>query len=308
MVTPFSSQRRLVRARSSRSASGQLPPVVDALASRRGRRRPRADRVAHAGEHADDVGEVVLALGVVGGEPAQRRAEQVAAEAVDAGVDLVDGAARRRWRRAARRCARTVAVAAAHDPAVAGRVGHRAASRTWPRCRWRRAASTSASRVSGRSSGVSPGSTTTVDVVVEVVVGQRGQADDHGVAGAALDVLLDEGDVAEPGPAPGRLAWSPARRRGRRPRRCARRRSSASGVEHVQHHRPTADQVQRLGPVGAHPGALAGGEDDGRDGHVACSIAAWPALHGRSPATWRAAPGRGARTPIHGTKIRCPAC
>ena len=39
-----------------------------------------------------DVGEVVLALGVDGGEVAQRRAEQVAAERVHARVELGDRA------------------------------------------------------------------------------------------------------------------------------------------------------------------------------------------------------------------------
>ena len=68
---------------------GQLPAVVDALGLVGGRLHA-ADAVAHAGEHADDVGEVVLALGVVGRQVAQRRAEQVAAEGVDARVDLVD--------------------------------------------------------------------------------------------------------------------------------------------------------------------------------------------------------------------------
>ena len=34
-------------------------------------------------------------------------------------------------------------------------------------------------------------------------------------------------------------------------------------VEHVEHHRPAAQVVQGLGPVRAHPGALAGGEHDG---------------------------------------------
>ena len=38
----------------------------------------------------DHVGEVVLALGVVGGELAQRRPEQVAAERIDRGADLAN--------------------------------------------------------------------------------------------------------------------------------------------------------------------------------------------------------------------------
>ena len=34
------------------------------------------------------------------------------------------------------------------------------------------------------------------------------------------------------------------------------------GMDDVQHHRPTADQVQRLGAIGAHPRSLTGREDD----------------------------------------------
>ena len=52
----------------------------------------RVNRVSRAAQHLDRVGEVVLALHVLGAQPAQRGCEQVATEAVDRGVDLVDRA------------------------------------------------------------------------------------------------------------------------------------------------------------------------------------------------------------------------
>ena len=101
----------------------ELPAIVDALGLGRGC-LDGADPVAHAGERGDDVGEVVLALGVVGGEVAQRGPEQVAAERVDAScrpraMSSSSGEASR--------CSTMrsdLAVAAADDPAVAGRVVH----------------------------------------------------------------------------------------------------------------------------------------------------------------------------------------
>ena len=89
IVTPFSSQWRLVRLRSSRSARAScqrsLTPWVSSS------RRLHASRSGAPCRRAPDhVGEVVLALGVVGRQVAQRRAEQVAPERVDARADLAD--------------------------------------------------------------------------------------------------------------------------------------------------------------------------------------------------------------------------
>ena len=70
---------------------GELGPVVYALRLARVGDDHGADWVPGPGQHADDVREVVLALRVVGGEAAQRRAEKVAAERVDARAHLVDG-------------------------------------------------------------------------------------------------------------------------------------------------------------------------------------------------------------------------
>ena len=45
-------------------------------------------------------------------------------------------------------------------------------------------------------------------------------------------------------------------------------------VDDVQHHRAPAQRVQHLGRAGAHPGALAGGEDDGGEGSVLAHVRA----------------------------------
>ena len=75
---------------------GQLHPVVDA-----GDQRGVVDVLGvHdlpvRADDRDDVGEVELVLGVVGAQPAQRRAQRGDVEGVDPGVDLADGPLRRR--------------------------------------------------------------------------------------------------------------------------------------------------------------------------------------------------------------------
>ena len=94
-----------------------------------------------------------------------------------------------------------------------------------------------------------------VEVVVEVVVvGQAGEAHGEGVAGAALHVLLHELEV-QPGAVLGELLGDalgavahhddgPVDLLGRQ------------RVEDVEHHRPPAEQVQRLRAGGPHPRAL----------------------------------------------------
>ena len=74
---------------------GQLHPVVDA-----GDQRGVVDvlgphDLAVLPDDRDDVGQVELLLGVVGPQPAQRRAQHRDVEGVDAGVDLADGLLRR---------------------------------------------------------------------------------------------------------------------------------------------------------------------------------------------------------------------
>ena len=81
-----------MRRLSSAPSRGELHAVVDAPvctasaagAHRPGDRRPRAI--------ADHVGEVLLALGVVRGQPRERVAQHGGVEGVDAGVDLANRA------------------------------------------------------------------------------------------------------------------------------------------------------------------------------------------------------------------------
>ena len=176
-------------------------------------------------------------------------------ELVGRGVALLDDAQHppRRWRR--------------DDPPVAGRVVEHAREqrRRVAVGDVRRRPARRASRP--RSSGVSPGSTTTSTSSSRSSPGERGHADRGGVAGAALVGLLDEARRwPTPGPAPG-PSWSPARRRGRRRRPCAPASQPSQGVDDVHHHRPAADQVQRLRPVRPHPRALAGGQHDRGNTH-----------------------------------------
>ena len=99
-------------------------------------------------------------------------------------------------------------------------------------------------------------------VVLEVVLGEAGEAHRHGVAGAPLVVLLHEleaeaGAVLHQllGDALGAVAHDddgPIELGGR------------EGVEDVQDHGPPAQEVQRLGPGGPHAGSLTSRQHDGR--------------------------------------------
>ena len=244
----------------------QLEAVVDAGGLERVVAHHGADPVAGLGEHGHDVGEVVLALGVVGGDPAQGRRQQRSAEAVDRRVDLghlelvgrgvalLDDAAH-------------PTVLVAHHPAVArGVVEHGRQHRA------RRARGPVL--VDQRADGGRPQQRRVarqhehVDAVVVIVVvegvAEGGEGDRHGVAGAALDRLLDElqrqvaGRVGELlGDPVGPVADDhdgPVDR------------EVAEAVEDVEHHGLAAQDVQRLGAGRAHAGALAGGEHDGAQG------------------------------------------
>ena len=191
MPTPSRIQRWLMRAPQLGFGLGQLGAVVDAERVGGILGLDGEDDVPGLAEHRHDVGEVVLALGVLGAEPAQRGREQAAAEAVDRRVHLVDG--------------ELVGVGVgllddavdpallvAHDPAVPGRVGHPGGEQ--------------------RSGGVGPAvlggqpgqclrpqerdvAGHHDEVVLEVVVeGVGGEGHADRVTGAALAVLLDELD------------------------------------------------------------------------------------------------------------------
>ena len=79
-------------------------------------------------------------------------------------------------------------------------------------------------------------------------------------------------------------------------------RSSLEGVDDVQHHRPAADQVQRLGPVASASACPRRRRGRSRRRSSARSTASADVGSGMR----RHRSGERNRTPIHGTKIRCP--
>ena len=170
---------------------GELGPVVDLRHLHRVVDLDAVDHVTGLPQHRDDVGEVVLALGVLGNEPAQRRREETAPEAVDRRVDLVD---RKLVGRGVELLDDPLDAAAriAHDPSVAGGVVEASGEE---------GGGGVAEAVFGGEHGERLGTEQRLvgehddDVVLTVeVVGERGEPHGNGVAGAALHRLLDELD------------------------------------------------------------------------------------------------------------------
>ncbi len=215
-------------------------------------------------QHRHDVGEVVLALAVLGAQPAERRREQIAAEAVDRGVDLVDLELLGRGVTLLDD-ASDVAVAIATDASVARGIGEAR--------REQRGRGTALTVLSDeRGDGLAPqqrrvaGEHQEVARLVEVVVDEARHADEHRVARAALHDLLDEPDA-----------------KGRRTELLHLLRdglgavtdhhdgaidvASAQGAQHVQQHRPTAQEMEGLRSRGPHACALTGCEHHGRQRH-----------------------------------------
>jgi hypothetical protein len=102
---------------------GQLDAVVDALGLHRVVGRVRTDPLAVLPGDGQHVGQVELALRVVGGDPAQAVAQRGRVEGVDPGVDLVDLPLLRR-RVLVLDDPGDRAVVTRDDPPVPGRVGH----------------------------------------------------------------------------------------------------------------------------------------------------------------------------------------
>ena len=91
MVTPSRIQPRVDAAAQHGLGGGELGAVVHPERLGRVGRRRADDEMPGGAQHPDDVGQVVLALPVLGLEAAQRGREQPPAEAVDRRVDLGDG-------------------------------------------------------------------------------------------------------------------------------------------------------------------------------------------------------------------------
>ena len=240
----------------------QLHPVVDAqhlvgvVRGNRGHRQPGAAEQRH------HVGEVLLAGGVLGGQPRQRHPQRTRGEDVHPGVDLGDGALG------------GVGVlllddgdeqarAVAHDPAVPGRVvDHRRQHRGRRSCRVvggqqrGEGAGGEQGRVTGgHDHGPVPGRRRPGGVE-----GRERRA--QGVAGPAL-LLLHGGEgrwVQRRDVGGDRLATVPDDHDG------GRGLQGAARGEHVAQQGPAADRVQHLRRGRHHPGALARGEDHERGG------------------------------------------
>ena len=147
-------------------------------------------------------------------------------------------------------------------------------------------------------------------VVVDVVVGEGGEADAHGVARAPLHALLDEVDVQVTEALLLHLLGHPLGAVADHDHGAVDG-QVGEGVEHVEHHRPAAEQVEGLGPLRAHPRALAGGEDDGRDrttahGKVVPERAGSNRIMRTAHLPWPSSGGRN-RTSVRRSKVCCPA-
>ncbi len=235
----------------------QLVAVVDPRRLYRIVDDHRYDRVAGVVQHGDGIGQVVLALRVVRGKPAQRRSQDRASENVDGRVDflhrhlvlasvgLLDYPGH--------------AVVLVPDHAtVTTRVielgGQHGRRRLGP------AVGSDQRRQRGRPQKRSVARQDHNVTVVDVVVREGRQRHENGIARAPLHPLLNEVEVQA-----GR--WLLPYGFGDAGRPVADydngplERKFGQCIQHVQDHGPTAQTMQRLRTLGTHPGPLAGGEN-----------------------------------------------
>ena len=229
---------------------GQLPGVIGALGLQRIVHGDDLGRVVLVGGHGEHVGEVVLALAVVGRQPRQPALQWIGLGGDDAGVDgadaalLVVGIAMLDDRR-------DLALFVADDAAVTGRIlrlGHQ-----YPQ---------QALRIQQPAQGLGPGQRH-VAVQHQHVhrFGDPGQGLLHRMAGAQPLGLFIPGQVVLP--SEGRTHRLTAVAIDHVDTRWLQR---ACGVDHMGEHRPPAHRLQHLGQRRFHPLALAGSEDH----HVQC--------------------------------------
>ncbi len=229
----------------------QLDPVVHALDLGRIGGEDRADRMAVAAQDRHHVGEVLLALRVVGHDPLDRVGQQRSVKGVAAGIDLVDRALLRRRVGVLDDVGQRAAVVP-DDPPVAGRVadprgqhGDRVSRRVvLPGQRGERAGPEQRHVAAGHQHDA----------------GHDAEGLDHhahGVTGARLAVLHDDDRVRHVpgGLGPDLLPAVPG------DDHRALRVELAGRREHVPEHAASAQRMQHLGNPRFHPGALACGED-----------------------------------------------
>ena len=290
-MTPLSACAWWMRCWASRRAVGELDAGVDAERQRGVGDDVGGDLLAVGAQEREHVGQVELALGVVGGERLERGEEVAAGERVDAGVDLADRLLLGGRVAGLLRLddALDAAVGRPDDAAVAARVLelHR-------RHRGRGAALLVRLRERGDRLG---GDERHVAVEHEhgVVRADLVGGGAHGVAGA-VRLLLDR-HLDAVGQRVGELALRPVDDHD------AAGAGFARGGDRPLDHRAPADRVKDLGQVRAHAGALARSEDQhGGSGHAEHrSIGvAEPALGGSS----------NGKTPVFGAGYRgsnpCP--
>ena len=290
IVTPSIIQRSLMRSRSTASAVASWARSFTCRAAAGSSAGDRDHGVPGLAEHRHGVGQVVLALRVLGAEPPQRRREQAAAEAVDRGVhlgelelvgvgvgaldDAVDPALR-----------------VAHDPAEAPRPRRELGGEQ----RHRGVGLPVHGGQAGQQLGPDERRVARHDdhvALVVGVVGERGERHARGVAGAPLHVLLDEHDrhvggdlllqrLGDPLGAVADDDHDPLERQ------------RAERVDHVEHHRAPAQRVEDLRGGRAHAGALARRHHDTRQGSVPTTHAITPLTDCAAPPVRRTARGRG---------------
>ena len=265
IVTPASACARWIRSWASRRTCASSTRVLTPSVSAGSVDHVRADRLALGAQQRQHVGQVELALRVVGAQLLQRLQQVAARERVDAGVDLADRLllGRRVAGRLGLHHPLDAALRVAHDAPVAARVLelHR-------RHRGRRAALLVGARERGDRVGGDQR-----DVAVEHEHGGAGvdlvgrRAD--GVAGAVRLLLDRHLDVL--GQRVGQRALRPVDDHDPAGARLAGR-----GDRPLDHRAP-AQRMQHLRYRRAHPGPLARGEDqDGGSGHRGIVVSASP--------------------------------
>jgi hypothetical protein len=212
--------------------------------------------VAGLAEDGDGVGQVVLALGVLGGQAAQGRSQKPPAEAVDRRVDLVDGPLLLGGVPVVDD-GLDAPVLPPDDAAVAGRVGNPGGQHGGRRSTLVVGPGQVGQRL-GPQEGRVAGDDDEVVLLVHVVR-EDSEPDGHGVARPPLDPLLHE---LEGGVGLGVEGLDDPLRGMAHHDHDSLQLQLLKGPDDVEQHRPAAEGMQHLGHGRLHPCALPGGEDN----------------------------------------------